>query len=128
MSNPFRYLDAISHSKEELEVENDYNSFLINRGLSYHIDAIFASNEMNQRPHIDAPLQFSFLLNSLPRRKRFSKWIKPEENQDVEAIMEYFGYSRVRAQEAYQILTENQVAMVREKLNKGGLDNHGRTG
>jgi hypothetical protein len=34
--------------------------------------------------------------------------------------MEYFGYSSEKALEALNILTEEQLSMIREKLFKGG--------
>jgi hypothetical protein len=34
--------------------------------------------------------------------------------------MEYFGYNRVKAERAVEVLTKEQIAMIKEKIIKGG--------
>ena len=75
--SPFDFLNAINDTKVDLftdpQADKDYNAFLINRGLSYFPDTIFYANEMNKSDHIDKKMQFDFLMNSITKRKRFSK-------------------------------------------------------
>ena len=129
MSNPFDYVNSINTSKENLMrgTENDelsekgYDPFLTNRSLSYFEDTIGMANEMNQRPLVDKILQYEFLLNTIRKRKRFSKWVKPEKNEQVQLIQEFYGYSRKKAEQTAMILTDEQIIEIKTKLQKGGL-------
>ena len=122
--NPFEFLNAINYNKKDLMVdpenEKHYNSFVINRSLSYFPDTVAIANEMNKYHHLDSRLQFSFLINIIRKRKRFSKWIKPEIENDVEVVKEYYGYSNEKARQILPLLTPEQIQTIRKKVNKGG--------
>ena len=122
--NPFDYLNAINNTKEDIMVddiaEKGYSSFMINRGLSYFNDTVLFANEMNIHHHIDNRLQFDFLINIVRKRKRFSKWLKPEIVSDVEVVKEYYGYSNEKARQALTLLTPEQITMIKKKVFKGG--------
>ena len=128
MSNPFVYADSVSYSKKNLMrgtanddlAEKGYKPYLTNRSLSYHQDSILYANEMNMRPTAEYKWQYEFLLNSLRKRKRFSKWKKQDPNASVDMIMEYYGYGRSKAEEALRVLTDDQLAMIEVALDKGG--------
>ena len=89
---PGDYLKAINYTKEDLFVESqadkDYYPFIINRCLSYFIDTVLYANEMNRFPEILKKDQFNYLKGSVRQRKRFSKWIKKEEEKRVEITEE----------------------------------------
>ena len=73
-SNPFDWITAISQTKTELmneTTENQYNAFMVNKGLSYFPDTILYTNEMNCMHYMDNRLQFDYLINSIRSRKRF---------------------------------------------------------
>ena len=122
--NPFEYVNAINDTKKDLMVdevtEKAYISFTINRSLSYFSDTVLAANEMNRNHHLDKKLQFSFLINIVRKRKRFSKWDKPELVNDVEVVKEYYGYSNEKARQVLPLLTSDQILNLREKVTKGG--------
>ena len=122
--NPFEFLNAINYTKKDLMVdpenEKHYNSFVINRSLSYFPDTVAIANEMNKYHHLDSRLQFSFLINIIRKRKRFSKWIKPEIEHDVDVVKEYYGYSNEKARQVIQLLTPQQIDVLRKKVSKGG--------
>jgi len=122
--NPFEYVNAISDTKKDLMVdditEKAYNAFTINRSLSYFNDTVLAANEMNRLHHLDKKLQFHFLINIIRKRKRFSKWDKPELVNDVEVVKEYYGYSNEKARQVLPLLTSDQILNLREKVQKGG--------
>jgi hypothetical protein len=129
MSNPFDYVNSINVSKENLMrgTENDelaekgFDPFLTNRSLSYFEDTVGMANEMNQRSQIDKILQYEFLLNTIRKRKRFAKWIKPEKDDTIKVIQEFYGYSRKKAEVAASMLTDGQIIELKAKLEKGGL-------
>jgi len=122
--NPFDYLNSINWTKKNIMKddidEKEYVSFMINRGLSYFSDTVSYANIMNQYHHLDKRLQYDFLINIIRQRKRFSKWIKPETSEDIEVIMEYYGYSNEKARQALPLLSSEQLKQIRQKVNKGG--------
>ena len=122
--NPFEYLNAINNTKKDIMVddiaEKGYNSFMVNRGLSYFNDTVLMANEMNVNHTIDHRLQFDFLINIVRKKKRFSKWIKPETVSDVEVVKEYYGYSNEKAKQALSLLTSEQIDELKKKVYKGG--------
>ncbi len=122
--SPFDYLNAINYTKKDIMVddiaEKQYNPFMVNRGLSYFQDTVLMANEMNQYAHLDNRLQFDFLINIVRKRKRFSKWNKPEVATDLDVIKEYYGYSNEKARMVHNLLTDNQITELRRKVFKGG--------
>ena len=122
--NPFKFTDAINYTKQDIMIdditEKAYNSFLINRSLSYFPDTVLAANEMNRNHHIDNRLQFDFFINIIRKRKRFSKWFKPEQISDLEIVKEYYGYSNEKARQVLPLLSSEQINVLRKKVSKGG--------
>lgn len=123
--SPFDFLNSINDSKIDImsiDTDNEkvYNSFMVNRSLSYFADTIFMANEMNRYHHLDSKLQFHFFINIVRKRKRFSKWSKADNINNIEAVKEYFGYSDSKAKQALTILTEDQIAAIQNKVFKGG--------
>ena len=122
--NPFEFLNAINYSQKDLMVddlsEKAYNPFMANRGLSYFNDTVLLANEMNRYHHLDSKLQFDFLINTIRKRKRFAKWLKPEESAAVEAVKEYYGYNDEKARQALTLLSNEQINELSLRVYKGG--------
>ena len=115
-------LNSINQTKENLlskdpRLEKDYVPFVINKCFSYFPDTIFYANRMNQAAFLDKKLQYDYYIHSISKRKRFSKWIKPEENKDLEIVKEVYGYSDARAREVIDLLP---IDKLRELVQKGG--------
>jgi hypothetical protein len=121
---PFDYLTSINYSKDDIMVddiaEKQYNSFVINRSLSYFPDTVAIANEMNRYNHIDNKLKYHYYINIIRKRKRFSKWDKPDLASDIEVIKEYYGYSNEKARQALTLLTPEQIQQIKKKVSKGG--------
>ena len=122
--NHFDYLNSINYSKENIMHDNldekAYNSFMVNRGLSYFNDTVIYANEMNRYAHIDSKLQYDFLRTLIRKRKRFSKWAKEDKNSDIDLIKEYYGYSIEKAFQVLPLLSKDQLTFISKKLSKGG--------
>lgn len=122
--NPFEFVKSVTHSKEYLMVDEDtekkYNSFIVNRALMQFHDTILLANMMNQYHHLDEKLQYDFLLNTIRKRKRFSKWTKQDRSCEIEAVMEYYGYNRLNAEKALTLLSPEQIDIIKQKVDKGG--------
>ena len=124
---PFDFLTAINETKKDLikedpSNEKEYSAYMVNRGLSYFPDTVMYANEMNQRTHISNKWQFQFLLNSIPtqKKKRFSKWFKREEENNLRLVMDCYGYSSEKARQVLGILTPEQLKTIEEKQYIGG--------
>ena len=127
--SPFDFLNAINDTKQNMfddpQAEKDYNAFLINRGLSYFPDTIMYANEMNKNSMISKKMQFDFLMNSIPKRKRFSKWHKKDVSTDkLLLIQNYYKYNEARALEIMDLLTDEKIIIIENKMNKGGRNDH----
>ena len=122
--NPFEFLNSINYTKKDVMIddiaEKEYNPFIVNRTLSYFNDTVLIANEMNINHHIDNRLQFDFLLNIIRKKRRFSKWIKPETVSDVEVVKDYYGYSNEKANQVLTLLTSDQINELKKKVYKGG--------
>lgn len=128
--SPFDFINAITHSKENLIAKSDnpelaekvYEPFIVNRGLSFFADTILYANEMNRLALLDKEPQFAYLLNSIRPRKRYSKWLKKDKIEKLDIVSEYFGYSKSKAKDIINILTDDQIKIIKEKLQKGGTN------
>lgn len=123
--SPFDFINSINYTKENIITddwsERQYNSYVINRGLSFGPDTIIQANEMNSRPHLDKKLQYQFLINIIRPRKRYNKWLKADKIEAIEVIKTYYGYSTDKARQALSILNPEQIDKLKQKLKKGGL-------
>jgi serine kinase of HPr protein (carbohydrate metabolism regulator) len=122
--NPFEYLKSINESKKDIMIddlaEKEYNSFIVNRGLSSFQNTILYANEMNRYHHLDSRLQFDFLINIIRKKKRWSKWIKASEVDNLELIKEYYGYSNEKAKSALSLMSNDQIEQLKIRIYKGG--------
>jgi hypothetical protein len=108
--------------KDVLETEKDYVPFLVNRSLSYHMDCILYANQMNINHSLPQKLQYQYLLNTVrPMKRKFEKWQKTSVVKDLECVKEYFGYSDEKAKEALRILSDEDITLIKEKIEKGGV-------
>jgi len=120
------YLNAINFNKKNLMDSEDtlwqkkYPSFIVNKILSGFQDCIMFVNEMNRNHFVDKDMQFHFLLNSIRSKKRFSPFLRASKLKDIECVKEYYGYSNDKAKSALDILTKDQIKLIKEKLFKGG--------
>lgn len=125
--SPFDFINAITYNKNDLMVddwaEKQYTPYIVNKGLSYGADTVIQANEMNSRPHLDKKLQFQFLINNIRPKKRYNKWIKAEKIESIEVIKQYYGYSTDKARQVLPLLDQSQIDLIKQKLEKGGINN-----
>ena len=122
------YLNAINYNKTPLmdskdeEWEKKYPSFIVNKCVAPFTDTILLVNEINQLHHLDKKMQFDFLLNSLRPRKRYTPWLKAKKLENLQYVKEYYGYNNEKARVALDILSDEQISAIKQKLKKGGRD------
>jgi hypothetical protein len=119
------WLNSINQTKNNLidedpSLEKDYAPYIINRCLSGHIDCIMFANEMNINTHLDKDMQYSFYLNTLRKRKRFSPWLRKDKVKDLECVKQYYGYSNEKALQALKILNKLQLDFIKQRIEIGG--------
>ncbi len=118
------WLNSINFTKENLMEDpstvKEYPPYIVNRCLSGHLDCVMFANEMNKYPNLDKDMQYSFYLNTLRKKKRFSPWLRKEKVTDLEIIKQYYGYSNEKALNALKILTPDQINFIKQRLDIGG--------
>jgi len=119
------YLNSINFNKEDLMQddpgwEKNYSPYVINKCMSHHMDTLAFANEMNRYPNLDKKLQYSFYLNTVRPKKRFSPWLRKDKVTDLEIIKQYYGYSNEKASNALKILTPEQINYIKQRLDTGG--------
>ena len=119
------WLNSINTGKnnlidEDIDLEKKYPSYIVNRCLSGHIDAVMFANEMNKHPNLAKKLQYDFFLNSLRKKKRYSPWLRKEQIENLELVKKYYGYSNEKAKQVLHILTREQLSFIRDRLETGG--------
>ena len=126
---PFKFfLKSINTTKENVllddgngKIEEAYNPFIINKTLSYFPDTIMQSNTMNQFFDLDKKLQYEFLLNSIRKKKRFSRWIRSNIEENVDTVKQYYKVGNEKAVEILSLLNDEQITSIKKELSEGGI-------
>mgnify|MGYP001228520360 CR=1 FL=1 len=122
--SPFDFLNSINYSKQNLikepQDEKEYVPFIVNRGLGYFQDTVMLANEMNVNCHIDNKMQYDFLKNTVRKRKRFSKWLKAEDDKKVDILVAYLGCSRSNAKHVADLFDKSAISDIKKRLDRGG--------
>lgn len=115
---PFTYLNYINAANKTDIIVNDsiYNKFLINRGLSLHLDTIAIANEINKYSGVSNQMHFDYLRFMVSPRKRFAKWPKPKQHGDAAIISQYYGLSMNKAYDLLSIINEQEIEQMKEEL------------
>lgn len=110
LNSPFDFVNNITLSKEEISVEafeegkKNYIPFIINRSLSYHFNCIFFANELNINSHLEPKLQYDFYLRTIKKGKRYAKWCKQTNIEELKTISQKYKCNLRRAKEIFHIL------------------------
>ena len=119
------WLNSINQTKKNLidddpSLEKEYSPYIINRIFSGHLDAVMFANEMNMYHFLPKKMQYSFYLNSLRVKKRFSPWLRKDQIKDLDLVKRYHGYSNENPKQALKILTKEQIIFIKSKFETGG--------
>lgn len=120
----FEIINSLSYDKKseyDFNLESEYNSWQINRGLSLYEDTIFFSNLMNTNPLTSKKMQHDFYFYGLRKRKRFSKWPKRVQSEDIEFIQNLYSYSKQDAIEAIKTLGPDKLESLRRDYQTGSV-------
>lgn len=124
--SPWDFTNSINFTKRHLinegeATDRDYLPFIVNTSLSYFPDTVEYANLMNMNSHLDHKLQYDFLINIVRPKKRFSKWAKKGENEDLDAVVKFFGYNQRKAKDALRLLSQDQLTDIKKSLETCGV-------
>lgn len=120
---PFSIINDLGRAKQMTfeEAEKQFSPYLTNKSFGFYYDTIMYANEMNRSPHLPKSMQFEFYRTGVRPKSRFGGWKKaPKSPENMTLIMEYYKYSESKALAALAILTEEQIDIIRHKMNRGG--------
>jgi Bacteriophage clamp loader A subunit len=113
--NVFDIMKDLSYDKKGIideSNEGEYIPFLTNKYFSFFPDTIYYANEMNMAQSLDNKLQHDYYLFSLRKNKRYYKWPKKDNQEIIQAVQKYYGYSVAKAKEVLSILNNEQVELI----------------
>lgn len=120
---PFDIVKNINSKSGILDEEQmaSYSQYIINRVLSNTRETVFLANEANKFRDIPDDAHYLFMYSAVPKNpRRYGQWHKqPAKDEDIEIIMRVYGYSRVKAEEAYPLFA-NRLDVLRQLGNTGG--------
>jgi hypothetical protein len=123
MTNPFDFVNDITYGKKDIfseETQRSYVPFMINRALSYFPDTVLYANDMNLVHFLDKYVQYKYFLHAIPKRRRFAKWGKKINDEDVVSVSKVFQLSTSKAAEILPTLSEEQLSSIRNISNSLG--------
>ena len=128
MTNPFDYVNNINSGGENMmrDSENDelaekqYNPWVINLAFTLHPDTVLYANLMNQYPHLNHRAQYEFYKYGVRPKKRKAKWVKHENNEDLDMICDVYGCNRNIAREYLSLLNQEQLDALKKTKKTGG--------
>lgn len=127
MATLFEWLDSINFKKENLMVdkaaEKEYEKimFMIEWGLSQHIDNIMIVEELNKRYGISPREHYLFLLNTVRKRRRFGSWAKKVKHpENVQIVSDYYNCSYDEAFFCLQCIDDKEVERMKTTMDLGG--------
>ena len=121
------FLSSINYSKKPLlddnpDGEKAYPAYIINRLLSYHVDAIIPVSHLNIYHELPKKMQFDYLCATLGKRKRFSRFAKEEKDraEKIGMIASHYNLSVAKARDLVPILTDEDYEDIKKAQYKGG--------
>jgi hypothetical protein len=119
----FDWLNSINDNKKDLmdeTNEKDFNSFLVLRGLSLFPETILYANEMNMLPSMDNRMKYDYLMQSIRKSKRFSKWPKQDKVEDLDLIVKHYNCNKDRGLEILDLLSKKDLENLKKSKETGG--------
>uniref|UniRef100_A0AAU6W4K4 Clamp loader subunit n=1 Tax=Pseudomonas phage Cygsa01 TaxID=3138529 RepID=A0AAU6W4K4_9VIRU len=120
----FDWLGALNTTKADLlneASEKSYDPFIIRRGIAQNMDTVLLAQEMNKLHALPKRMQHDFFLRAITKKKRYGKWSKKESVlEKTQTISTFYNVSLREAQEYANLLTDDQVKELVERMDTGG--------
>lgn len=114
------YLNSINYEKNDIFLhdpelaEKNYLPYVINRCLSYFTDTVLHANQMNMHSELSGKMQYDYYMETIRKRKRFSKWIKNEITEDLQLVMDKFKCSAPKAKNILPLLSDEYITHLKD--------------
>jgi len=120
----FDFMNDLQQNKHNILRQNplsetDFAPFIINRAMSMGIDTVLYANEMNFHRCLDKQMLYDFYIFAIRPGFRRNPWAKEKSDEDLNMVREYYQLSLTKARSAMLILTEEEIADIKIKMNKG---------
>lgn len=125
------YENSISTNKDYIDLndcEFPYSQFRVNTIFMAHADTVLFANQMNINHNVSDKMHYDYLFHTIRAKKRYAKSeskenkkIREEEAELISLISSYYKYNIVRSKEIIRILTPEQINIIRQKQEKGGI-------
>lgn len=111
--NPFTCINALcSHEKIDT---SSYNPFMVNRFFSYFLDTILYANEANQFKYdLDKDMQFDYYYGLIGKKKRFPKWHKKKNKDNISLIAKHYDISYYEAEKISASVSDETLEEMRK--------------
>jgi len=103
------------HSKDYFFEEKYYTPWIVNKSLGSFPELLYYVQQMNTHHTLSPEMQYDYYFYSIPKQKRFKKWLKKTNNADnknIETIATIFGLSLKKATIAWNLLTVDQKKLI----------------
>ena len=93
------------------EAEKEYIPWIVNKSIASFPEYLYHADRMNVYHQIPKKMQYDFYFYSLPKDRRYSKWLKKQKNSDDKYIEEFAKLSNTslrKAGIAWSVLTDKQ--------------------
>ena len=129
------YENSINNGKVRIDLskpqEYKYNQWRTNNSLSKFQDTVHQANMMNCRYHVTDQMHYDFLFYQVRKKNRYGKKKTPEDKrleklaekelELIRLIQETYKYNITRAKEVLAILSDEQISIIRKRIDKGGV-------
>jgi len=119
----FDVVNNICSSKTLLQPEQVVglaSPYMMNRAMSFNHDTAFFAEEASAFRNIDPYQLYMFYFYSTPKKKRYGKWTKKVNNEDLQLVQSSYGVSEKKAMEYLDILKPEQLEALRQASSQGG--------
>lgn len=106
-----KYLNSLNYDKNYVFSKDDtYVSFIVNRNFTYFPDTVFYSVDISMHSqHIPDQMNYLYWFNSIPKRRRYTKFFKKERTKEIEALVWAYDISYNKAEEYYEWMDPDDV-------------------
>lgn len=124
----FDYINNINKGGPNMmrDTENDelaekaFVPWTANISFSLYPDTILQANAMNEFAHLRPRAVYEFYKYSVRPRKRFAKWPKGQNNEDLDAVCAAYQCNRNVGKQYLSLLSRSQIDALKQRQEKGG--------
>ncbi len=126
----FDFVDAVNFNKVDLvnseETEKLFrdNKFMVCRALAMNKETVLIAGRANElTDKVDSYMLWQYLRNIIPKKKRFTKWVKQMAvSDDVKFLSDYYQVNIKVATLYRKLMTDEEIEILRGRTFEGGAD------